>query len=101
MGAGECSLPCHHGANPGTLCIRCGRDGQGGAARAAKYAEKKLAKLTIDISNQKAKVKREECVQADQELLQKLIQDRKEYKEAPHQTSLSHNIIKPHYPITS
>ena len=60
----------------------------GVAAKAAeqtgKYADKKLAKLTIDISNQKAKVKREECVQADQELLQKLIQDRKDYKEAPH-----------------
>ena len=68
-----------------------------GAARAAKYADKKLAQLTIDISNQKAKVKREECVQADQELLQKLIQDMKDYKEAPHSTAL--NLIKPHYPI--
>ena len=58
------------------------------AEQTSKYADKKLRTLSMVISNLKAKVeakvKLEQVVQADQELLQKLIQDRKDYKEAPH-----------------
>ena len=60
----------------------------GVAANAAEqtrhYADKKLRTLSTHICNLKAKVKREQGAQADQELLRKLIQERKEYKEAPH-----------------
>ena len=43
-----------------------------------------LSLIQSDISNLKAKVKREQVAQAHQELLRKLIQERKDYKEAPH-----------------
>ena len=58
------------------------------AEQTGKYADKELRTLSIVINNLKAKVKakvkREQGVQSHQELLRKLIQERKEYKEAPH-----------------
>lgn len=63
------------------------KKGSGGAAPAAKtgkHSDKKLAKLTMGINNLKAKIEDERGMPSDEELQQKLVQDRKDYKEAPY-----------------
>ena len=73
---------CVAGSNTRRVLASCGSPGWRSGLRTRRG---RAARSTRAVSRiVKAKAKREEYVPADEELLQKFIQDRKDYKEAPH-----------------